>query len=300
MRSRTILLLFILLTQWCLAQNGALVFQTDFGLKDGAVAAMKGVAFGVSKDLRLFDLTHEIPPYNIWEAAYRLNQTAPYWPTGTVFVSVVDPGVGSSRKSVVMKTKTGHFFVSPDNGSLTLVAQSLGIHEVRQIDETKNRLIHSQESYTFHGRDVYAFTGARLASGVISFEEVGPSLGNEIIQLEYQKPSVTQKEITGMIDILDIQYGNVWTNINRNLLLANGINYGDKLEVKILYQGKQVLEKEITYGKTFSDVPVGSSIAYINSLDNFSIGINQDNFAQRYAISSGVGWKIIIRKLKSN
>jgi S-adenosylmethionine hydrolase len=134
---------FITLTQWCFAQNGALVFQTDFGLRDGAVAAMKGVAFGVSKDLRLFDLTHEIPPYNIWEAAYRLNQTAQYWPMGTVFVSVVDPGVGSSRKSVVLKTKTGHFFVSPDNGSLTLVGESLGIDEVREIDETKNRLNHS-------------------------------------------------------------------------------------------------------------------------------------------------------------
>jgi S-adenosylmethionine hydrolase len=300
MKSRSIFLSFMLIAHWCLAQNGALVFQTDFGLKDGAVAAMKGVAFGVSKELRLFDLTHEIPAYNIWEAAYRLNQTARYWPTGTVFVSVVDPGVGSSRKSVVMKTKTGHFFVSPDNGSLTLVGESLGIDEVRQIDETKNRLNHSQESYTFHGRDVYAFTGARLASGVIMFEQVGPSLGTEIIHLDYQKPEVKGKEITGMIDVLDIQYGNVWTNINRNLLLDAGINYGNKLNVKILFQGKQVFEKEILYGKTFSDVPVGFPVAYINSLDNFSIGINQDNLAQRYAISSGVGWKIVIRKLSSN
>jgi S-adenosylmethionine hydrolase len=300
MRIRVIISFFIALTQWCLAQNGALVFQTDFSLKDGAVAAMKGVAFGVSKDLRLFDLTHEIPPYNIWEAAYRLNQTAQYWPTGTVFVSVVDPGVGSSRKSVVLKTKTGHFFVSPDNGSLTLVGESLGIDEVREIDETKNRLNHSQESYTFHGRDVYAFTGARLASGVISFEQVGPSVGNKIISLEYQKAEIKGKEVTGMIDILDIQYGNVWTNIKRNLLLTAGINYGDKLDVKILFEGKQVFEKEITYGKTFSDVPVGAAIAYINSLDNFSIAINQSNFAQRYSIASGVGWKIVIRKLKSN
>jgi S-adenosylmethionine hydrolase len=297
MRSRTIPLLFILLAQLCFAQNGALVFQTDFGLKDGAVAAMKGVAFGVSKELRVFDLTHEIPSYNIWEAAYRLNQTAQYWPTGTVFVSVVDPGVGSTRKSVVLKTKTGHFFVSPDNGSLTLVGESLGIDEVREIDETKNRLHHSQESYTFHGRDVYAFTGARLASGVINFEQVGPSLGNKILMLKYQKPEVSGKEITGAIDILDIQYGNVWTNINRNLLLAAGINYGDTLDVKILFEGKQVFEKEVSYGKTFSDVPVGSAVAYINSLDNFSIAINQGNLAQHYSIASGVGWKIVIRKL---
>src|SRR6476659_9263446 len=117
------------------AQNKMVVFQSDFGLKDGAVSAMKGVALGVSSDLKLYDLTHEIPAYNIWEAAYRLEQTVPYWPAGTVFVSVVDPGVGTNRKSVVLKTKSGHFIVTPDNGTLTLIAQSLGIEEVRQIDE---------------------------------------------------------------------------------------------------------------------------------------------------------------------
>src|SRR6516165_11511647 len=106
------------------AQNKMLVFQSDFGLKDGAVAAMKGVAMGVSAELKLYDLTHEIPAYNIWEAAYRLEQTVSFWPGGTVFVSVVDPGVGTSRKSVVMKTKSGHFIVTPDNGTLTLVASS--------------------------------------------------------------------------------------------------------------------------------------------------------------------------------
>src|SRR3982750_4896570 len=114
-------------------QNKMVVFQSDFGVKDGAVSAMKGVAMSVSSDLKLFDLTHEIPAYNIWEAAYRLEQTAQYWPAGTVFVSVVDPGVGSERKSVVLKTKSGHFFVTPDNGTLTLISQSLGIEAVREI-----------------------------------------------------------------------------------------------------------------------------------------------------------------------
>src|SRR5437867_3990284 len=120
----SICIFFILLAS---AQNKIVVFQTDFGLKDGAVSAMKGVAMGVSSDLKLFDLTHEIPAYNIWEAAYRLQQTAQYWPAGTVFVSVVDPGVGSERKSVVLKTKSGQFFVTPDNGTLTLIAQSQSI-----------------------------------------------------------------------------------------------------------------------------------------------------------------------------
>src|SRR5664279_2845858 len=130
------------------AQNKIVVFQSDFGLKDGAVSAMKGVSMGVSTDLKLFDLTHEIPAYNIWEAAYRLEQTVPYWPAGTVFVSVVDSGVGTTRKSVVLKTKTGQFIVTPDNGTLTLIASSQGIAEVRQIDEVLNRRKNSQESYT--------------------------------------------------------------------------------------------------------------------------------------------------------
>ena len=108
-------------------QRHALVFQSDFGLKDGAVAAMKGVAFSVSDDLRIFDITHEIPPFNIWEAAYRLNQSVSYWPAGTVFVSIVDPGVGSSRRSIVARMRSGHFIVTPDNGTLTLIAENIGI-----------------------------------------------------------------------------------------------------------------------------------------------------------------------------
>ena len=141
--------------------EGPLVFQSDFGEKDGAVAAMRGVAVSVSPSLRLYDLTHQIPTFNIWEASLRLIQTVEYWPEGTVFVSVVDPGVGTNRKSVVLKTKTDHYIVTPDNGTLTFVAEQLGIAELREIDEAVNRLASSEESYTFHGRDVYAYTGAR-------------------------------------------------------------------------------------------------------------------------------------------
>jgi S-adenosylmethionine hydrolase len=129
------------------AHGAALVLQTDFGLRDGAVAAMKGVAVSVAPDLAIYDLTHEIPAYNIWEAALRLDQSASYWPPGTVFVSVVDPGVGSERHSVVLKTRSGHYFVTPDNGTLTFVAESLGVEQVREIDESQpaagRRLLHS-------------------------------------------------------------------------------------------------------------------------------------------------------------
>src|SRR5215510_4039151 len=195
-------ILFVAITIFSFAQNKIIVFQTDYGLKDGAVSAMKGVAMGVSPDLKLFDLTHEIPAYNIWEAAYRLEQTVEYWPAGTVFVSVVDPGVGTSRKSVVLKTNSGHFIVTPDNGTLTLVAQSLGIAELREIDEAVNRRKGSEKSYTFHGRDVYAYTAARLAAGVISFEQVGPALPNHVVSIPFQKAKFEGGKIKGTIAIL--------------------------------------------------------------------------------------------------
>ena len=113
------------------------------GTLDGAVASMKGVAVSVSPDIHIYDLTHNIEPFNIWQGALRLVQTAEYWPAGTVFVSVVDPGVGTNRKSIVLKTKSGHYFVTPDNGTLTFVAPRLGIEAVREIDEAVNRRINN-------------------------------------------------------------------------------------------------------------------------------------------------------------
>ncbi|MFZ9242978.1 MAG: SAM hydrolase/SAM-dependent halogenase family protein, partial [Sediminibacterium sp.] len=139
MKKLLIVLVSFMISLNGIAQNGIVVFQTDFGTKDGAVSAMKGVASSIDPTLKLYDLTHDIPAYNIWEAAYRLDQTVPYWPAGTVFVSVVDPGVGTNRKSVVVKTKTGHYIVSPDNGTFTLIANSLGIDSIREIDEVVNR-----------------------------------------------------------------------------------------------------------------------------------------------------------------
>ena len=192
-----IILSCLLISELSIAQNKIVVFQSDFGLKDGAVSAMKGVAMGVSTDLKLYDLTHEIPAYNIWEAAYRLEQTARYWPAGTVFVSVVDPGVGTTRKSVVLRTKSGQFIVTPDNGTLTLVSQSLGIDQIREIDEAVNRRKDSQKSYTFHGRDVYAFTAARLAAGVITFEQVGPLLPKKVVTLSLSEAAVVCKHFKG-------------------------------------------------------------------------------------------------------
>ena len=278
------------------SQNNILVFQSDFGLKDGAVSAMKGVAMGVSPELKLYDVTHEIPAYNIWEAAYRLVQTAPYWPNGTVFVSVVDPGVGTNRKSVVLLTKSGHYFVTPDNGTLTLVAEQLGIQELREIDEANNRRKNSGESYTFHGRDVYAFTAAKLASKGISFEQVGPKLPEKVVSIPYQKPSFSNGKVKGGIPVLDIQYGNVWTNINKEVFNKMGIKVGDNIKVLVYKNDKKVFEGTVNYVNTFGDVKEGENVGYFNSLLNFSVGINMGSFSEKYKVFSGSEWAIELSK----
>ena len=273
-----------------------LVFQSDFGTKDAAVASMKGVAVGVSRDLDIYDLTHEVPAFNIWEASLRLAQAAEYWPSGTVFVSVVDPGVGTARKSVVLKTKSGHFFVSPDNGSLTAVAELLGIEAVREIDEAVNRLANSEQSYTFHGRDVYAYTGARLAAGVISFNEVGRELPPEVLSIPYQKPNYENGRLQGNIEILDPQYGNIWTNIDRGTFQQMGLTTGDQVSIRISNSDTTVLQLTLPYFPTFGQVPVGKPLLYLNSLNRVALAINQGNFSATYNIQSGASWKIEITK----
>lgn len=279
------------------AQNKIVVFQSDFGVKDGAVSAMKGVAMGVSPDLKLYDLTHEIPAYDIWEGAYRLMQTVPYWPEGTVFVSVVDPGVGTERKSVVVKTKSNHFIVTPDNGTLTLVARTLGITAVREIDEAVNRRSNSGQSYTFHGRDVYAYTAARLAAGVITFEGVGRSLPDSVVMIPFQEAVRTGNTIRGNIPALDPQYGNVWTNIDGDLVKQWNLQYGDSIHVTIYDNKKRVYQGKMPYTETFGAVKKGKPLAYLNSLLQLSFALNMGNFANTYKVSSGGNWSVEVRKL---
>ena len=275
---------------------GPLVLQSDFGVKDAAVSSMKGVAVGVSRDLKIYDLTHEVPAFNIWEASLRLAQVARYWPEGTVFVSVVDPGVGTKRKSVVLKTSSGHYFVSPDNGSLTAVAEQLGVDAVREIDEAVNRLANSEISYTFHGRDVYAYTGARLAAGVISFEEVGRELPPEIMSIPYQKPRFEENRVLGNIEILDPQYGNIWTNIDRATFRNLELKPGGQVTIKITNGDAVVLEQTLPYFPTFGSVEVGKPLMYLNSLNKVALAINQGNYSETYNIQSGASWNIRIEK----
>lgn len=272
-----------------------LVFQTDFGMEDGAVSAMYGVAYGVDVGLNISDLTHGITPYDIWQASYRLVQTVRYWPEGTVFVSVVDPGVGSTRRSIVVKTASGQLIVTPDNGTLTHIKRKYGIAEARTIDETVNRLAGSEESYTFHGRDVYAYTGARLAAGIISFEQVGPAVPPEsVIELPVVEPRQSGNKVEGTIDVLDIRFGSLWTNIPRDMFKSLGIQVGQRAELTITNDTRTIYRNTMIYAQSFAGVFVGEPLIYVNSLDCMAVAINQGSFAKAYNIGTGNSWHIAI------
>ncbi len=292
----TLCFLVLLVAAARLLAGNALVLQSDFGTKDGAVAAMRGIAFGVSPGLTILDLSHENTPYDIWEAAYRLKQAAEFWPAGTVFVSVVDPGVGTERASIVLRTKSGHYFVGPDNGTWTLVAEELGVAAVRRIDEKVNRRPGSEKSYTFHGRDIYAFVGARLASGTITYEQVGPLLEPRVVSLPYERASVAGGVLKGTIPQIDFHYGNVWTNIPDGFFNELKPAYGDRFTVVIFHDGKEAYRGVVPYVRTFGDVKPGEPLLYLNSLLNVSFALNRGSFSAKHGLSSGGDWTVRIER----
>ena len=274
-----------------------LILQSDFGIEDGAVSAMKGVARMVSDNIFISDLTHDIPPYDIWVASYRLYQTVKYWPKGTVFVSVVDPGVGSDRRSIACLTKTGHYIITPDNGSLTHILHYEGIESVIAIDEVKSRLPHSEESHTFHGRDIYAYNGARLAAGQIEFEDLGQSIDlDSIKQLPINDSRQEGDTLIGYIDVLDIRFGSLWTNIPLSYFKENDIHHGDNLIVTIYNRENKVYQNLMKFVRSFADVNIGEPLVYINSLVNIGVAVNQNSFSKLYHIGTGYDWRIEITK----
>jgi S-adenosylmethionine hydrolase len=272
-----------------------LVLQTDFGLRDGAVGAMKGVALSVDPELLVYDLSHENTPYDVWEAAYRLKQSAVIWPKGTVFVSVVDPGVGTQRRSIVLTTKTGHVFVGPDNGSFTLIADELGVKDVRRIDE-RHRRPGSSASHTFHGRDVFALVGAEIASGTLRAGDMGPRLESPLVRLEYAKAKFDGQILSGNIPVLDYRYGNVWTSIPDSLVERLKPRPGDTLQVEVLHAEKPVWSGAVPFARTFGDVPEGQPLLYLNSLGDLALAINMGDFAKTHGVGYGPAWSLRVRR----
>lgn len=278
-----------------------IVFQTDFTYKEGAVSSMYGVVKTVDRDVEIIDGTHEIPQYDTWSASYRLFQTMKFWPEGTIFVSVVDPGVGTKRKASVAKTKDGYYVVTPDNGSLTHLKKIVGITEIREIDETTNRLKGKDTEGVgiFHGRDLFSYCAAKLASGIIDFEGVGPAYSVEdVIEHEIQIPTVEKGIVKGIFEIDDPNFGNVWTNIPLEVFTEAGFKYGDNLYLTVKNNGKEVFNKEVLFQYSFGFASKGEPIIYNNELMKIGLAVNQGSFSSNYNIGTGNDWTVEFKKVR--
>src|SRR5580700_4987875 len=254
-------------------------FLTDFDVKDDAIGICKAVMEGIAPGVRVIDITHQVTPYDIAQGARFLAGSAPYFPKDAVFVGVVDPGVGSTRKPIIAKSTIGQFFVVPDNGLLTLVQDRDGIEAAREITNP-DWMIGSKLSSTFHGRDIFSPAGAHLARGD-DWTQAGPALDvTQLVRLDIPTAAIDVKGLHGDVIGTDGPYGNLILDIPQPIFAQLGYQLGDAVPVTL--NGKRYT---IPFHKTFSDVPIGKPLFYIDSRGRLSLAINQGNFAQTYRIS---------------
>jgi S-adenosylmethionine hydrolase len=259
---------------------------------------MYGVVKSVDRTLEIFDGTHEIPHFDTWSASYRLYQSMHFWPKGTIFVSVVDPGVGTSRKACIAKTKDGYYVVTPDNGALTHIMKYVGIEEIREIDESVNRLKSTVGTSIFHGRDLFGYCAARLAAGIITYEEVGPAYSTkDIVVHEIHEPVIEPGKAQGIFEISDPNFGNLWSNIPVEQFLENGFQYGELIKLNIYHKDLLIHQETVPFAKTFGYVKQGETVAYTNELMKVGVAISMGNFMETYHVDFGYDWKVKLEKI---
>lgn len=259
-----------------------IVFMTDFGVVDDSVAICRGVMYGIMPEVRIVDLTHQVTPFSIFDGARFLYGATPYYPAGTVFVVVVDPTVGSTRKAIVAHSRRGQFFVLPDNGVLTLVDQRDGIDAVREITNTE-WMIGSKLSSTFHGRDIFSPVGAHLARGD-DWKRVGPEMGvKDLVRLDLKIAKADDQGLSASVIATDGPFGNLVTNVDGNEFLKLGYERGQEVSVRI---GNE--ELKMKFVKTFSDVPLNQPLLYIDSRGRLGLAVNQNSFAATYGVKPPV------------
>lgn len=259
-----------------------IVFMTDFGVVDDSVAICRGVMYGIMPDVRIVDLTHQVTPFSILDGARFLYGATPYYPSGTVFVVVVDPTVGSIRKAIVAHSKRGQFFVLPDNGVITLVEQRDGIDAAREIMNPE-WMIGSKLSSTFHGRDIFSPVGAHLARGD-DWKTVGPEMPvKDLVHLDLKLAKIDEHGLNGTVIATDGPFGNLVTNVDANEFLKLGYERGQEVPVKV---GDK--ELKIKFVKTFSDVPLNQPLLYIDSRGRLGLAVNQNSFAVTYDVKPPV------------
>ena len=266
-----------------------IVFMTDFGLVDDSVAICRGVMYSIVPEVRIVDLTHDVKPFSILDGARFLYGATPYYPAETVFVVVIDPGVGSARKAIVARSKRGQFFVLPDNGLLTLVEQRDGIEAAREITNPE-WMIGTKLSSTFHGRDIFSPVGAHVARGD-DWTKVGPEMAvNNLVRLELKAVKLDDRGLSATVIATDGPFGNLVTNVDAEDFLKLG--YGRGQEVPLKVGGR---EMKIKFVKTFSDVTVNQPLLYIDSRGHLGLAVNQNSFAAVYGVKPPV--ELFIPKL---
>lgn len=259
-----------------------ITLTTDFGEIDGYIAAMKGVILGICPGAHLVDVTHLVAPQSIRSAAYVLKTIVPYFPAGTVHLAVVDPGVGSERKAVAIRTE-GCIFVGPENGLFSFALRSRPPLDVRCIENS--RYILSNPSATFHGRDIFAPAAAFLASG-IPIEALGPPC--PLSDPKWANVMVERDRIKGEIIHID-RFGNCITNIEKQHLRESF--HKGRIILKV---GNHTVRK---LSATYSDVPPGTILALIGSFGHVEIAFNGGHAAS--LLNVGLGHGVEIFRVKS-
>jgi S-adenosylmethionine hydrolase len=254
-------------------------FMTDFDVKDDAVGICKAVMLGIAPHATIVDITHQVTPFDIAQAGRFLAGSAPYFPRDAVFVAVIDPGVGSTRKAIIAKSKVGQYFVLPDNGMITQLAERDGLVGAREITNPA-WMIGAKLSSTFHGRDIFSPTGAHLARGD-DWTEAGPALDlANLVRLKNTTAAIDATGLHGQVIGTDGPFGNLVLNVPAESFAKLGYRLGDRVHVTIAGT-----DYTLPFVKTFSDVPVGDGLLYIDSRGRLSVGIDQGNFAEVHHVT---------------
>jgi len=289
------LLIAIHLSGFAFAQQAqkyppTIVFMTDFGTVDDSVPICKGVMFSILPDVRIVDLSHQVTPFSILDGARFLFGATPYYPAGTVFTVVIDPGVGSTRKAVIIRSKRGQYFVLPDNGLITLVADRDGLEAAREIANPA-WMIGKALSSTFHGRDIFSPAGAHLARGD-EWSQAGPTVDlKSLVRLDLEAPKIDAQGLHGDVIATDGPFGNLVTNVDAEDFLKLGYQRGEPVSITI---GEKKID--LPFVKTFSDVALKKPLIYIDSRGRFGLAVNQGSFAAIYGITPPAKFTISPKK----
>nr|MDO8081632.1 S-adenosyl-l-methionine hydroxide adenosyltransferase family protein [Candidatus Freyarchaeota archaeon] len=256
-----------------MAKLRVIALLTDFGFKESSVAAMKGAILSICPEAHIVDISHEIPPFDIRHGAFVFASAAPYFPKGTIFVGVVDPGVGTERRGIVIETER-FLAVGPDNGLFSLFMDREGVKNVYEIKNEE--LMLEKKTHTFHGLTIFSPVAAHLANGVET-RLVGPKINN-YIRWSVPKSIVKEGVVLGEIIHID-QFGNGITNITEKDLEEINVKYDTDINVSI--NGKRI---NFPFKRAYGYVKAGVYVCVIGSYDFLEISINQDKAAKKLGL----------------